>query len=146
MNPANVCPAAMERSAELSFDIRDATTFSAHAIVHASSPRDEPVQMPPRIPAAEATPRPRLLGALRQALRGEDRDCSRDEILVRDTKGAKCRIATLPKSLNALMQEHVKRVPADYDRDLDEGCGSMPLANALDRKYSNASKQWGQRR
>jgi len=58
----------------------------------------------------------RLMECLR--LRVQDIDFSRNEILVRDGKGAKDRITMLPESLNIPLQEHLKRVKAIHERDL----------------------------
>lgn len=55
----------------------------------------------------------RLMECLR--LRVQDIDFSRNEILVRDGKGAKDRITMLPQSLNSPLQEHLKRVKAIHD-------------------------------
>lgn len=82
----------------------------------------------------------RLMECLR--LRVQDIDFSRNEILVRDGKGAKDRITMLPESLKAPLQEHLKRVQAIHERDLADGWGRVLLPNALDRKYPNAPKEW----
>jgi len=75
-------------------------------------------------------------------LRVQDIDFSRNEILVRDGKGAKDRITMLPVSLKAPLQEHLKQVKAVHERDLDDGWGRVQLPMALDRKYPNAPKEW----
>ena len=82
----------------------------------------------------------RLMECLR--LRVQDIDVSRNEILVRDGKGAKDRITMLPESLKAPLQEHLKRGKAIHERDLAEGQGRVLMPDALDRKYPNASKDW----
>jgi integron integrase len=82
----------------------------------------------------------RLMECLR--LRVQDIDFSRNEILVRDGKGAKDRITMLPESLKASLQDHLKKVKAVYDRDLTEGWGRVLMPDALDRKYPNAPKEW----
>jgi len=82
----------------------------------------------------------RLMECLR--LRVQDLDFSRNEILVRDGKGAKDRITMLPESLNAPLQDHLKKVKAIHEKDLADGWGRVLLPDALDRKYPNAPKDW----
>jgi integron integrase len=82
----------------------------------------------------------RLMECLR--LRVQDIDFSRNEILVRDGKGAKDRITMLPESPKALLQEHLTRVKAIHERDLAAGLGRVLMPDALDRKYPNAPKDW----
>lgn len=82
----------------------------------------------------------RLMECLR--LRVQDLDFSRNEILVRDGKGAKDRITMLPVSLKVPLQEHLKGVKAIHERDLASGWGGVLLPGALDRKYPNAPKDW----
>lgn len=82
----------------------------------------------------------RLMECLR--LRVQDIDFSRNEILVRDGKGAKDRITMLPESLNAPLQAHLKKVKAIHEKDLADGWGRVLLPDALDRKYPNAPKDW----
>jgi integron integrase len=82
----------------------------------------------------------RLMECLR--LRVQDIDFSRHQILVRDGKGAKDRITMLPGSVTAALQDHLKKVKAIHEKDLNEGWGGARLPNALERKYRNASKEW----
>ena len=82
----------------------------------------------------------RLMECLR--LRVQDIDFTRNEILVRDGKGAKDRITMLPDSLKAPLQEHLKMVKVIHEKDLAEGWGRVVMPNALDRKYPNAPKDW----
>lgn len=82
----------------------------------------------------------RLMECLR--LRVQDIDFSRNEILVRDGKGAKDRITMLPESLNAPFQDHLKKVKAIHEKDLADGWGRVLLPDALDRKYPNAPEDW----
>jgi integron integrase len=82
----------------------------------------------------------RLMECLR--LRVQDIDFSRNEILVRDGKGAKDRITMLPESLKASLQEHLKKVKATHERDLAGGWGRVPTPDALDRKYPGAAREW----
>jgi integron integrase len=82
----------------------------------------------------------RLMECLR--LRVQDIDFSRNEILVRDGKGAKDRITMLPESLKAALQEHLRAVKAVHEKDLADGWGRVPMPDALDRKYPNAPGEW----
>jgi integron integrase len=82
----------------------------------------------------------RLMECLR--LRVQDIDFARNEILVRDGKGGKDRMTMLPKSLKKPLEDHLRRVEAAHEKDLAEGWGRVPLPDALDRKYPNASREW----
>jgi len=82
----------------------------------------------------------RLMECLR--LRVQDIDFSRNEILVRDGKGAKDRITMLPASTKASLQGHLTKVKAVHQQDVADGWGRVQLPDALDRKYPNAPKDW----
>jgi integron integrase len=82
----------------------------------------------------------RLMECLR--LRVQDIDFSRNEIMVRDGKGAKDRITMLPESLKQPLSDHLKNVKRIHDRDLADGWGRVLLPGALDRKYPNAPAEW----
>ena len=75
-------------------------------------------------------------------LRVQDVDFARNEITVRDGKGARDRVTMLPESLKTPLQEHLRKVKAIHEKDLRDGYGRVPLPNALDRKYPNASGDW----
>jgi len=83
----------------------------------------------------------RILECLR--LRVKDVDFARKEILVRDGKGFKDRVTMLPQSLILVLQQHLERVEALHEQDLQAGYGAVFLPNALDRKYPNAAREWG---
>ena len=57
----------------------------------------------------------RLIGCLRLPV--QDTDFSRNEITVRNGKGARDRIAMLPESLKKRLQEHLRRVKAFHEKD-----------------------------
>jgi integron integrase len=82
----------------------------------------------------------RLMECLR--LRVQDIDFSRNEILVRDGKGAKDRITMLPVSLKNSLQERLAKVKSIHQRDLTEGWGRVQMSNAVGRKYPNAPTAW----
>jgi len=82
----------------------------------------------------------RLLECLR--LRVQDIDFARNEILIRDGKGAKDRITMLPESVKIRLQDHLRKVKVSHEHDLAEGWGRVQMPTALDRKYPNAPKDW----
>ena len=82
----------------------------------------------------------RIMECLR--LRVKDIDFARNEILVRDGKGAKDRITMLPESLAAVLQEHLARVRELHRQDIEAGYGEVYLPYALDRKYPAAGREW----
>jgi len=75
-------------------------------------------------------------------LRVQDIDFDRNEILVRNGKGAKDRVTMLPDSLKAPLRDHLASVRELHERDLADGWGLVPLPGALDRKYTSASSDW----
>jgi len=83
----------------------------------------------------------RLMECVR--LRVKDIDFAHRAIIVRDGKGEQDRITVLPDSLIAPLQEHLQRVKRLHEQDLARGYGSVYLPYALDRKYPNASREWG---
>lgn len=82
----------------------------------------------------------RLMEDLR--LRVKDVDFSQNQIVVRDGKGSIDRITMLPATIKQALAEHLGRVRLLHQRDLKEGFGSVYLPTALERKYSNAGKEW----
>ena len=83
----------------------------------------------------------RLMECVR--LRVKDVDFERGEILVRDGKGGKDRVTMLPASLVPLLQAHLARVRALWERDRDAGRPGVYLPEALVRKYPAAPCEWG---
>jgi len=75
-------------------------------------------------------------------LRVHDLEPKRGEVLVRDGKGAKDRVTMLPAALGGELRGHLRDVKAVHERDLQDGWGSVPLPEALERKYPNAPKEW----
>jgi len=76
-------------------------------------------------------------------LRVKDIDFDRSEILVRDGKGQKDRVTTLPGSAKNSMWVHLEHVRRLHQRDLREGAGAVALPGALPRKYPTAAQEWG---
>jgi integron integrase len=83
----------------------------------------------------------RLMECLR--LRVQDIDFTRNEIVVRNGKGAKDRVTCLPQSVSTRLQRHLEKVRAIHQKDLTEGWGRVELPSALSRKYPNAAAEWG---
>ena len=82
----------------------------------------------------------RLLECLH--MRIKDIDFERNEIAVRDGKGRKDRVTTLPASCKQPLLEHPKKVGQLHDDDLRQGLGRAPLPDAVARKYPSADRQW----
>lgn len=83
----------------------------------------------------------RLMECLR--LRVKDIDFGAGEIIIRSGKGDKDRRTMLPERLKPALEKHLARVKQIHVRDLGQGYGRVPLPYALDRKYQNASSEWG---
>jgi len=83
----------------------------------------------------------RLLECLR--LRVKDIDFGRFEIVVRSGKGNKDRRTILPETIVETLREHLTRVRALHERELESGAGWVELPASVDRKYPNAGKSWG---
>jgi integron integrase len=75
-------------------------------------------------------------------LRFKDIDFKTNQILVRDGKGQKDRVTTLPTSVKEPLVEHLRDVWRLHQRDLGEGAGRVVLPYALARKYPNADREW----
>jgi integron integrase len=82
----------------------------------------------------------RLMECLR--LRVQDIDFSRNEITVRDGKGAKDRISMLPESLKEPLRQHLVKTKSVHESDIKDGWGYVLMPYALDRKYPNAPRDW----
>ncbi|MFQ5807622.1 MAG: integron integrase [Phycisphaerae bacterium] len=76
-------------------------------------------------------------------LRVKDIDFQRNEITVRDGKGAKDRLTMLPASCRQTLLNHLGKVRQLHEDDLRQGLGRAPLPDALARKYPDADRQWG---
>jgi len=82
----------------------------------------------------------RLLEALR--LRVKDLDFERGEITIREGKGDKDRVTTMPRAVVRPLQEHLRRVQVIHQQDMADGYGRVDLPYALARKYPNANREW----
>lgn len=76
-------------------------------------------------------------------LRVKDIEFARRAIVVRDGKGAKDRVVTLPDEVVEPLQSHLGWVKTLHDKDLEAGKGEVYLPYALSRKYPNAAGEWG---
>ena len=83
----------------------------------------------------------RLLEALR--LRVKDIEFERRELLVRDGKGGKDRVAVLPENMMLPLREQLAHARALHERDLHAGHGAVWLPDALAVKYPRAARAWG---
>lgn len=127
-----------------------------HGIVRPTKPKRLPVVLTHGEVAAVLAlmaGRPRLVclllygGGLRLSealqLRVKDIDLERREITVRDGKGRRDRVTTLPEVALAALVEHLREVRLQHRRDLTRGLGRVPMPYALARKYPNADREWG---
>ena len=76
-------------------------------------------------------------------LRVKDIDFGSNLIFVRASKGDKDRTTILPETVKDILKLHMDEVKRLHDKDLAGGHGEVYLPDALERKYPNASKDWG---
>jgi integron integrase len=76
-------------------------------------------------------------------LRVKDIDFDRRELMVRRGKRQKDRRTMLPLAVGDRLRAHLETVKGQHTRDLAAGFGRVVLPFALDRKYPNASTEWG---
>jgi integron integrase len=82
----------------------------------------------------------RIMEAVR--LRVKDIDFGREEITVRDGKGEEDRMTMLPQALKHRLKLQVEAVRRLHQKDLKRGYGEVYLPYALERKYTNAGKDF----
>ncbi len=82
----------------------------------------------------------RLGEALR--LRIKDINFDSNQIIVREAKGNKDRITTLPQTIIPELKEHLNKVYLQHKEDLKKGKGRTKLPYALAKKYPNADKDF----
>ncbi len=75
-------------------------------------------------------------------LRVKDIDFDNHQIIVRGGKGDNDRLTILPDSIIPELKRMLQDVKALHQKDLAEGYGETILPNALDTKYTTASKEW----
>ncbi|MGA7615798.1 MAG: integron integrase [Thermoanaerobaculia bacterium] len=124
-------------------------------VIRAKKPKRLPVVLT-RIEVAkligQMSGTPRLMagllygGGLRQIeclrLRIKDLELERLEVTVRDGKGRKDRVTTLPETLVAPLRAHLARLEGLWKSDREEGLAGVWLPDALERKYPNAGREW----
>jgi integron integrase len=76
-------------------------------------------------------------------LRVKDIDFAMHQITIFDGKGHKDRAVMLPDRLEGSLNEQLKRAKLLHTQDLSLGYGRVYMPFALERKYPQASKQWG---
>ncbi len=72
----------------------------------------------------------------------KDVDLKRGEVMVRDGKGGKDRITTLPEALDEPLAAHLERLRGLAEEDRRNRAPGVWLPNALEKKYPNAGREW----
>jgi integron integrase len=83
----------------------------------------------------------RLMESVR--VRVKDLDFDHRAVLVRDGKGGKDRVVTLPDELIEPLRRHLDVRRTLFERDCNEGQGAVWLPHALSRKFPAAPLDWG---
>jgi integron integrase len=83
----------------------------------------------------------RLMECVR--LRVKDVGLAEGQIVVREGKGGKDRVTMLPERVEERLRAQMEVVRALHDQDLAGGYGDVYLPGALERKYPNASREFG---
>jgi len=76
-------------------------------------------------------------------LRVKDVNFEYANIFVRDGKGAKDRVVSLPNAVRDELRIHLQAVRKIHEADLANGHGEASLPGSLARKYPNAGKEFG---
>ncbi|MCA9509932.1 MAG: integron integrase, partial [Myxococcales bacterium] len=82
----------------------------------------------------------RLLEALR--LRIKDVDFDRQQLVIRDPKGKRDRVAPLPRSSLPALEHHLAHVRRTFESDREHRVAGPPLPDALARKAPHAATEW----
>jgi len=82
----------------------------------------------------------RLMECMR--LRVKDLDFGHHQIIVRDAKGGKDRLTILPDSVIGPLRAQLAMAKQLHEQDLSNGYGTVYLPYALERKYTQANKEW----
>lgn len=77
------------------------------------------------------------------SLRVQDINFDRGQILIRQAKNKRDRVASLPRIISGRMLEAVESAKRIHAIDLSEGYGEANLPHALARKYPNAARSPG---
>ncbi len=76
-------------------------------------------------------------------LRVNSIDLERNLVHVRAAKGDKDRMVPMPVSLRNDLKKHLERLKELHRKDISQGYGQVHMPEALDRKYPNASSEFG---
>ena len=82
----------------------------------------------------------RLMETVR--LRIKDIDFEHRAIVVRNGKGGKDRVVTLPDEIVLPLRRHLQAARLKHDKDLGDGFGEVYLPHRLAKKYPSAAQQW----
>lgn len=63
-------------------------------------------------------------------------------MVVRDAKGGRDRVTTLPRRVVPALEHHLAEVQERFRHDLRDPRYAAPLPSALDRKFPNAGRRW----
>jgi integron integrase len=75
-------------------------------------------------------------------LRIKDLDFGYNQITIHNAKGRKDRIVPLPQKLKEPLKAHMEKVKRIHELDLCAGFEGVYMPDALDRKFTDASKSW----
>ncbi len=76
------------------------------------------------------------------SLRVKDIDFEQNQIIVRNGKGQKDRVTTLPKRFHEPLEEQLAHAKRLHEEDLAKGRKGVSFWPSLERKYPNAPKEW----
>jgi len=76
-------------------------------------------------------------------LRVQDIDYDMKTLIVRSGKGARDRVTTFTSSVIPFLKNHLAKVKAIHESDLENGYGEVYMPYTLARKYPNAGREWG---
>lgn len=95
--------------------------------------------------------KPKLLDQVRQIIRIKHYSLRTEEsyvnwikrfIFFHNKKGEKDRTTMLPEKVIEPLKNHLQKVKKIHEDDLKNGCGTVYLPYAIERKYSNAKYDW----
>lgn len=75
-------------------------------------------------------------------LRIKDLDFERSSVIIRSGKGDKDRETIFPESIKDDFRYHIDCTRIIYEKDREQDIAGVYLPNALERKYTGASKSW----
>lgn len=75
-------------------------------------------------------------------LRVKDLNFEYRQVIVRESKGRKDRITTLPNSIITELKQHINKVYVQHREDLKKGRGKTKLPYSLEKKFPGANKEF----